>query len=136
MHKSMSRLFIVLAGLMFLPAANADPTGWLSSIPYALSGEGIYKVVIVEIDGKPSEPGIQYAIAGGTHTIKVQLMLKTEWTLDQKEQPAVDHFRSMSLEVKPGKHYQIAARVDIDASAEALSDGTFWSPFVYRETDL
>jgi hypothetical protein len=132
----MSRIAaVILAGSLFTGLAVAAESR-ISSIPRAISDEGIYKVLILEIDSVAVEPRLTHHVDEGAHTITVQLLLDLEWTLDQDPQPVMTYRRDFQLGVQPGRHYQLAARIDVDATAEALSDGTFWSVFVYRETNL
>ena len=130
------RLTVLLTGLMCFTSVAANGESLLSSFPRAISSEHVYKVIIREIDSQPVEPQRQYTIATGLHDISVQLMLNLQWTLDQSEQPAKSYLQTLQLDVQPGKHYQLAARVDIDASSQSLEEGSFWSVVVYRETDL
>jgi len=130
------RTACLLASVLYFTPLEADADSLLSSIPHAISDKQIYKVVILEIDSQPVQPQLHYRLNAGFHHVTVQLMLEMEWTLDQADQPRMNYLEDMRLEILPGKHYELAAKVDLDATAESLSDGTFWSAFVYRESDL
>ena len=78
MKHSVIKIFFVLLLLLSspLPAANQS---WLMSIPYAVSSEHIYKVVIESIDGRDQESAVSYPLSAGDHTITVSLQLDVEW---------------------------------------------------------
>lgn len=125
---SASVLLISMAMVQNLASAES---GWLMSIPHALSGQHVFKVRILEIDGENQPEVFQYEIAVGKRTIKLELMLDVEWEPDllgSKQQPATKLFE---LDVEPGKSYQLAARVDVDAPVESQLDQSFWEVFVY-----
>ena len=105
--------------------------GWVMSIPHALSGESVYKVRILEIDGVAQQELIRYPLAGGSHTVKVELMLDLEWEPDLTESRPVPAVKQLVLEVVAGKSYLLAGRVDVEAPAEAQLDQSYWQPVVY-----
>jgi hypothetical protein len=121
-------LFISMAMVQNLASAEQ---GWLMSIPHALSGEHVYKVRILEIDGKSQAEVFQYPLLPGKHRVKVELMLDVEWEPDlvEGDRPLARKF--YEIEVEEGKSYQLAARVDVDAPVEAQLDQSFWEVFVY-----
>lgn len=75
---------------------------------------------------------LRYPLAAGEHTVTVSPLLDVEWSPDLDENPR-DKPRSkdLKLTVKQGKTYQLAVKVDIDASIESQLDQSYWSPFVY-----
>lgn len=123
-------LTILLSGSA-LPAMAAD-WAWLLSVPHAISGEQVYKVRIVEIDGEAQKELLRYPVSPGKHNIKVRMMLQVEWEPDLAEAPRGPGVKEFTLEVTMGKTYQLAARFDPDAPIEAQLDQSYWEPFVYR----
>jgi hypothetical protein len=131
----MKHYFIKLLFVLLLPLSSPMPAAgqsWLMSIPYAVSSEHIYKVVIESIDGQPSKSAIRYPLTAGEHTITVSLKLDVEWSPDLVEAPGQLHFKQIKISAEDGKTYQIAGRLDISAPAESQLDGSFWEPIVYQ----
>ena len=131
MKHSVIKIFFVLLLLLSspLPAANQS---WLMSIPYAVSSEHIYKVVIESIDGRDQESAVSYPLSAGDHTITVSLQLDVEWSPDLVETPGQFHHKRLEISAEAGKTYQVAGHLDITAPAESQLDGSFWEPIVYR----
>jgi hypothetical protein len=131
MKHSVIKIFFVLLLLLSspLPAANQS---WLMSIPYAVSSEHIYKVVIENIDGRAQESAVSYPLSAGDHTITVSLQLDVEWSPDLVETPGQFHHKRLEISAEAGKTYQVAGHLDITAPAESQLDGSFWEPIVYR----
>lgn len=123
-------LTILLTGSA-LPAVAAE-WGWVLSIPHAKSGEQVYKVRILEIDGEAQKELLRYAVAPGRHTIKVSMMLDVRWEPDLAEAPRGPGWKDFEVEIVSGKTYQLAARLDANAPIEAQLDQSYWAPFVYR----
>ena len=71
-----TKIFFVLILPFSTPVPAADQS-WLMSIPFAVSSEHIYKVVIESIDGQTSESAVSYPLSAGEHTITVSLQLET-----------------------------------------------------------
>jgi len=134
----MNRIFQLCATLVLLiffhfpQSLAAGEQGWVMSIPHAISGQYVYKVQILEIDDEPQAEVFQYAVSAGKHRIKVELMLDLEWEPDLVETERSPAVKVFELEVENGKSYQLAARVNVDAPAEAQLDQSFWEIFVYR----
>ena len=131
MKYSVIKIFFVLLLLLSsaLPAADQSR---LMSIPYAVSTEHIYKVVIEGIDGRARESAVSYALSAGEHTITVSLQLDVEWSPDLVETPGQFHHKQLKILAEAGKTYQVAGHLDITAPAESQLDGSFWKPIVYR----
>ena len=131
MKHSVIKIFFVLLLLLSspLPAANQS---WLMSIPYAVSSEHIYKVVIESIDGRDQESAMSYPLSAGDHTITVSLQLDVEWSPDLVETPGQFHHKRLDISAEAGKTYQVAGHLDITAPAESQLDGSFWKPIIYR----
>jgi len=116
---------------MAQPSLAAD-WAWILSVPHALSGENVYKVRILEIDGEPQKELIRYAVPQGKHTVKVRMLLQVRWDPEFAEAPTGPGVKQMELEVEAGHSYLLAARVDPQAPVESQLDQSYWEPFVYR----
>lgn len=122
---------LAFAPSAFSPHAFAGKPAWLMSIPHAISGQQIYKVRILAIDGEAQSELFQYGIEPGQRRVTVELMLDVEWEpdlLEGRRPPAVKDFL---LEAEGGRSYQLAARVDLEAPAESQLDQSYWEVFVY-----
>jgi hypothetical protein len=128
-HLTATVLGIALA--LASPLTFAADWAWVMSIPHAVSGEQLYKVRILEIDGAVQQELIRYPLAGGSHTVKVELLLDLEWEPDLTESGPVPAVKQLALEVVTGKTYLLAGKVDVDAPAEAQLDQSYWEPIVY-----
>jgi hypothetical protein len=128
------RLGLILAfcgGMAAVPAQAAD-WGWILSVPHAVSGEQVYKVRIVEIDGQPQKELIRYAVPGGRHTVKVRMLLEVTWEPEFAEAPRGPGEKALELDIEPGRTYLLAARLDSDAPIEAQLDRSYWEPIIYQ----
>ena len=130
MKYSVIKVFFVL--LLLSSALPAADQAKLMSIPYAVSTEHIYKVVIESIDGRAQESAVSYPLSVGEHTITVSLQLDVEWSPDLVETPGQFHQKQLKISAEAGKTYQVAGHLDITAAAESQLDGSFWKPIVYR----
>jgi hypothetical protein len=135
MKSSLSRTLApkILAALLAcgaMPGAAAE-WAWVMSIPHALSGEHVYKVRILEIDGAAQQELIRYPVGPGEHSVTVELMLDLEWEPDLTEAGPVPAVKQLKLEAIAGKSYLLAGLVDVDAPAEAQLDQSYWEPVIY-----
>jgi len=130
-RKLVSVLILVLQGALIQPAHAAD-WAWILSVPHALSGENVYKVRIVEIDGEPQKELIRYAVPKGKHTVTVRMLLQVQWDPEFAEAPPGPGVKELELEVEPGRSYYLAAQVDPEAPVESQLDRSYWKPLVYR----
>jgi hypothetical protein len=131
----MRKLLFVLSVLLTLtstPPARAQDWSWVMSIPYAMSGEQIYKIRLLEIDGEPQQELLRYAVGAGERIFTVQMMLDVEWEPDLSASAPRPPIKRITVMIERGKTYQLAARVDMDAPIEAQLDQSFWEPIVYR----
>ena len=131
MQKLLFVLILVVQGTLAQPSHAAD-WAWVLSVPHALSGENVYKVRILEIDGEPQKELIRYSVSKGKHTIRVSMVLQVRWDPEFAEAPPGPGVKQMELEVEPGRSYLLAARVDPHAPVESQLDQSYWEPFVYR----
>ena len=67
-----------LAALLYYTPVYAADSGYVMSLPYAISEENIYKVQIKKIDGQDQQPATRYRVSTGSHVLTVNLMLATE----------------------------------------------------------
>ena len=131
MKTLLAMLLLVGSQLLAVPATAADPA-WILSIPHAISGEGVYKVRILEIDGTKQDDLIRYAVAPGRRLVRLRMLLQVEWDPDLAEAPRGPGWKELHVAVEPGKRYQLAARVKLDAPIEAQLDQSYWEPFVFK----
>jgi hypothetical protein len=129
--KYFTATILVAALALASPSSFAAEWAWIMSIPHAMSGEQMYKVRILEIDGAAQKELIRYPLAGGSHAVRVELMLDLEWEPDLTESGPVPAVKQLALEVVTGKTYLLAGKVDVDAPAEAQLDQSYWEPVVY-----
>lgn len=125
-------ILALLAQILTYGTAQAADWGWVMSVPHALSGDNVYKVRILEIDGEPQKELIRYAVPGGDHTVKVRMLLQVQWEPEFAEAPSGPGVKELEIEVEPGRSYYLAARVDPNAPIESQLDRSYWKPFVYR----
>jgi hypothetical protein len=114
-----------------LPLQAAD-WGWVLSVPHAISGEQVYKVRIVEIDGQPQKELIRYAVPGGSHTVRVRMLLEVTWEPEFAEAPRGPGEKELDIEIEAGRTYLLAAHLDVDAPIEAQLDRSYWEPIIYQ----
>lgn len=129
--KHLTATILAAALALAAPPSFAAEWSWVMSIPHARSDEQLYKVRILEIDGAAQKELIRYPLAGGNHTIRVELMLDLEWEPDLTEAGPVPAVKQLTLQVITGKTYLLAGKVDVDAPAEAQLDQSYWEPVVY-----
>jgi hypothetical protein len=125
------RFIALLLGLSVSSVAVAD--SWVMSIPYALSSERVYKVRIERIDGmNVTTDALRYPLAAGDHTLTISPLLDVEWSPDLVEDPRKNpQSKDLTITVKHGKTYQLAVKVNVEASIESQLDQSYWTPFVY-----
>jgi hypothetical protein len=124
-------LLFIGSQALAVPVTAADPA-WILSTPHAISGEGVYKVRILEIDGAEQNDLIRYPVAPGRHVVRLRMLLKVEWDPDLADAPRGTGWKELEVLVEPGKRYQLAARVNLDAPIEAQLDQSYWEPFIFK----
>ncbi len=102
------------------------------SLPYAISEENIYKVIIEKIDGQDQLPATRYRVSTGSHVLTVNLMLDVYWTPKLTGSQETTHTKKFNVTIEDAMTYQIAAKVDVDAPLESQLDESFWEPFLYQ----
>lgn len=130
--RKLALALIAIAQVVLTPATQAADWAWVLSIPHARSGEQIYKLRVLDIDGETQKELIRYAVPAGKHTITVRMLLEVQWEPEYAEAPRGPGAKELDLEVEAGKTYQLAARFDPDAAIESQLDQSYWEPFVYR----
>jgi hypothetical protein len=130
MNNLTPKVLALLLAFTALPCAAAD-WAWAMSVPHALSGEHVYKVRILEIDGVPQKELIRYPLTPGQHLFTVELMLDLEWEPDLAEAGREPAVKQLTVEAAAGKSYLLAGKVNVDAPAEAQLDQSYWEPVVY-----
>lgn len=121
-----------LAALLYYTPVIAADSGYVMSLPYAISEENIYKVRIKKIDGQDQQPATRYRVSTGSHVLTVNLMLDVYWTpnlIGSQEKPYTKNF---DVTIEDGTTYQIGAKVNVNAPVESQLDGSFWEPILYK----
>ena len=72
--------------MLILPLQAAAGPATVESIPHAISGDGVYKVAIERIDGKPAASTRIHQLAPGKHKLELVLLLKIDF------EPALEGF--------------------------------------------
>jgi len=121
-----------LAALLYYTPVIAADSGYVMSLPYAISEEKIYKVRIKKIDGQDQQPATRYRVNTGSHVLTVNLMLDIYWTPNLTGSHEKTHTKRFDLTIEDGTTYQVGARVNIDAPIESQLDGSFWEPILYK----
>jgi len=121
-----------LAALLYYTPVIAADSGYVMSLPYAISEENIYKVRIEKIDGLDQKPATRFRVSTGHHVLTVKLMLDVYWTPDLTGSQETTHTKQFDLTIEDGTTYQVGARVNIDAPIESQLDGSFWEPIIYK----
>lgn len=123
-------LLVVLLTALSSPA-QAENRAWILSVPHAISGEGIYKVRILEIDGVAQKELIRYPASPGEHLVKVRMLLEVDWDPELAEAPRGPGAKELKLEVEANRTYLLAAKFNAEAPIEAQLDRSYWKPIVY-----
>jgi hypothetical protein len=97
-------ILALLAQILAYGTVQAADWGWVLSVPHALSGDNVYKVRILEIDGEPQKELIRYAVPGGDHTVKVRMLLQVQWEPEFAEAAAATTSRRESTRTRPLSH--------------------------------
>ncbi len=121
-----------LAALLYYTPVIAADSGYVMSLPYAISEEHIYKVRIKKIDGQDQQPATRYRVSTGSHVLTVNLMLDVYWTPNLTGSQEKTHTKNFNVIIEDGTTYQIGAKVDIDAPLNSQLDGSFWEPILYK----
>ena len=127
------RLFTILIVLLSVPAVSglAAERAWIMSVPYAISGEQVYNVRILEIDGEPQRELLRYAVEPGRRELTVQLLLDLEWEPDLRNGEPLPPIKRIEIPAEGGRSYLLAGKVNVDAPVEAQLDQSYWEPIVY-----
>ena len=134
MNKWPSRIIALTLLLVWASPLLAGEDGWITSVMKAVPEDQVYRLNIQRIDGKQPLGQREYRLAAGEHTIRVSLLMETQWSrklarITNKE----IYSKEMTFTVAPGTTYFLGGKVDPDASDEAQRDGSFWNPVIYRK---
>ena len=121
-----------LAALLYYTPVIAADSGYVMSLPYAISEENIYKVRIEKIDGQDQKPATRYRVGTGSHVLTVNLMLDVFWTPNLIGSQEKTYTKNFGVTIEDGTTYQIGAKVDVNAPVESQLDGSFWEPILYK----
>ena len=121
-----------LAAFLCCTSVFAAESGYVMSMPYAISAENIYKVRIVKIDGQDQQPATRYRVSTGSHVLTVNLMLDVYWTPNLTGSQTSTHSKTFNVTIEDDTTYQVGAKVDVDAPLESQLDGSFWEPILYK----
>ena len=121
-----------LAALLCCTSVFAAESGYVMSMPYAISAENTYKVRIEKIDGRDQQPATKYRVGAGSHVLTVSLMLDVYWTPNLTGSQETPQTKKFELTIEDGMTYQVGAKVNIEAPADSQLDGSFWKPFLYK----
>ena len=121
-----------LAAFLCCTSVFAAESGYIMSMPYAISAENIYKVRIVKIDGQDQQPATRYRVSTGSHVLTVNLMLDVYWTPNLTGSQTSTHSKTFNVTIEDDTTYQVGAKVDVDAPLESQLDGSFWEPILYK----
>jgi hypothetical protein len=125
-------VLICLAAFLCCTSVSAAESGYVMSMPYAISAENIYKVRIEKIDGQDQQAATRYRVSTGSHVLTVNLMLNVYWTPDLSGSQTSTHTKTFNVTIEDGTTYQVGAKVDVNAPLESQLDGSFWKPILYK----
>jgi len=110
----------------------AAEAGYVMSLPYAISEENIYKVIIEKIDGQDQLPATRYRVSTGSHVLTVSLMLDVHWTPKLTGAQETTPTKRFNVTIEDGMTYQLGGQVNVDAPIDSQLDGSFWEPILYK----
>ena len=96
-------------------------------------GENVFRISIDKVEGDEPSPGQNHHIKPGKRSVEVSLVFNPKYGTGMDETANQTYSKSFTFDVKPGKTYTIAAKVDTHASKAAQEDGSFWTPIIYKE---
>jgi hypothetical protein len=106
--------------------------GHVMGIPHELPNDFVFDVNINKIDGREPVGGPSYAVPAGEVTLVVSLVLDTIWTPKLKLTHNYIYSKEMTFKVEHGKTYEIAAKVDSEATDAQQKTGDFWEPVIHK----
>jgi len=128
---------IVLAVLavtaIFTAQVLAHDAGYLTTVPNSYPGKSVFQVNIEKVDGKEGGLGVNTSVKPGSHEVRVSLVFDPRWgdaALSLTERDI--YYANMTVDVEAGKTYFLGAKVNLQATTEEVSAGTFWEPIVFR----
>ena len=97
-----------------------------------LPDENVYRVNIEKINGSEKGMSANHRVSPGKHSIDVSLVFNPKWAPGMEKTMENIYYKSVEMELEAGKTYYIGAKVDTDASEDAIKDGSFWQPIVQK----
>jgi len=125
-------LVVLFLVLMAGSPVQSDEYGYITSIAYPVVEDEVFKVNINQIDGQNASGTVNYPATAGTHVVTLSAVP------DPTLMPPLPYARSdiyygeITVEVEAGKTYQLAAKVNPDATKEQQQSGDFWEPVLYK----
>ena len=127
--------FLLAIALLAMPSLlMAKDIGWIRSVPNVVVEDQVYRVNIQRINGKNPMPAHRYAVDAGEASIRVSLILESQWAPKLKRIHHDIFSQEFKMNVEAGTTYIIGGKVDPDASKEEQDDGTFWRPTIYEKS--
>ena len=131
--KRFTAMAIMAVSVLFATQVSAGEWGWVTAMPNAEPGEGMFQVNIESVDGhQPVEGAPNVPLKPGSHEVKTSLVANASW-LDALNMNEDDIFYdTITVEVEAGKTYYLASKVDLNAKPAAVADGSFWEAVVSK----
>jgi hypothetical protein len=137
METTMNSKLLILFSAIFLLSGCASTGGgehsYVTSIPQTVPQDSVFRVNIQRVNGKQPIDAREYHVPAGEATIRVSLILDRKF-MPQLISPANQTYTDeITFEAKPGMTYQLAGKIDEDATEAQIKSGDFWTPVVYKE---
>jgi hypothetical protein len=119
--------------LLAFSSVFAAEHAYITSVRDDLPNENVYRVNIEKIDG--SEKGLSmssnHRVSTGKHNIEFSLVFNPAWAPGMEKTSDNIYYKSTEMEFEAGKTYHVGAKVNTNASEDAIKDGSFWQPVVH-----
>ena len=131
MRKLISIAVFSVTLLAFSPVFAAEHA-YVRAIQNDLPAENIYRINIEKIDGSEKEMGANKRVSPGKHSLDLSLGFNPKWAPGMDR--TIDHiyYKTIEMEFEAGKTYYLGAKVDPNASVDAMKAGSFWEPVVVK----
>jgi hypothetical protein len=131
MFKTTIRFSLLAFLLLTIPGlALAEDHGWIRSVAKADPETQVYRVNIQRVNGKDPISSHRYTVEAGEATIRVSLILETQWAPKLRRVQNDIFSKEFKMKVEAGSTYVLGGKVNPDASDEEMDDGSFWNPAV------
>jgi hypothetical protein len=132
MRKLISIAAFAATLLAFSPVFAAEHA-YITSVRLDIPSENVYRVNIEKVDG--SEKGLSmssnHRVPAGKHSIDISLVFNPKWSSGMDKTIDNIYHKTIEMDFAAGKTYHIGAKVDTNASADAIKDGSFWEPVLH-----